>query len=171
MSLSGAYSKHSTRLQPRFGYYVAMLGTTLVTLLIALFGAPQSGSEPWKETQLIEPAILAARLADARAAKPAILYVGPKLLFRAHIPGALFAGPTGQQNGLELFKQAAAKLPRDREVVIYCGCCPWKQCPNIRPAFRVLHEMKFEKVKVLTLPTRFQQDWMEKGFPVEKDPS
>ncbi len=145
-----------------------MLSITIVPLLIALLGAPQGGSEPWKEAQLIEPAVLAARLTDAHATKPAILYVGPKLLYRTHIPGALFAGPTAQQNGLELFKQAASKLPRDREVVIYCGCCPWKQCPNIRPAFRVLGEMKFEKFKVLTLPTSFLQDWMEKGFPVEK---
>jgi len=148
-----------------------MLSTTFFTLLIALFGAPQGGSEPWKEAQLIEPSVLAARLADARAAKPAILYVGPKLLYRAHIPGAVFAGPTGQKSGLELFKEAAAKLPRDREVIIYCGCCPWKQCPNIRPAFRVLNEMKFEKVKLLVLPTSFLTDWTDKGFPVEKQPS
>lgn len=146
-----------------------MLSTTIAALLISLIGSPQGGSEPWKEAQLIEPAVLAARLADARATKPAILYVGPKLLYRARIPGAVFAGPTGQQNGLELFKQAAAKLPRDKEVVIYCGCCPWKQCPNIRPAFRVLGEMGFKQVRVLTLPTSFLQDWMEKGFPVEKE--
>lgn len=146
-----------------------MLSTTVAALLISLIGSPQGGSEPWKEAQLIEPAVLAARLADARATKPAILYVGPKLLYRAHIPGAVFAGPTGQQNGLELFKQAAAKMPRDKEVVIYCGCCPWKQCPNIRPAFRVLGEMGFKQVRVLTLPTSFLQDWMEKGFPVEKE--
>lgn len=145
-----------------------MLETTLVTLLIALFGAPQGGSEPWNKAQLIEPAVLAARLADARSAKPAILYVGPRLLFRAHIPGAVFAGPGGQSNGLELLKQVAAKLPRGREVVIYCGCCPWKACPNIRPAFRVLGEMGFRQVKVLTLPTNFLTDWIDKGFPVEK---
>ena len=145
-----------------------MFATTFVTLVIAMFGASQGGSEPWKEGQLIEPATLAARLADPRATKPAILYVGPKLLFRTHIPGAVFAGPGGQSNGLDLLKQAAAKLPRDREVVIYCGCCPWKQCPNIRPAFRVLDEMGFKQVKVLTLPTSFLQDWMEKGLPVEK---
>jgi hypothetical protein len=146
-----------------------MFGTTLVALLLALFGAPQGGSEPWKDAQLIEPAVLAARLADARAAKPAILYVGPKLLYRTHIPGAVFAGPGGQANGIELLKQSASKLPRDGEVVIYCGCCPWKQCPNIRPAFRVLGEMGFKQVRVLTLPISFLQDWMEKGFPVEKE--
>jgi 3-mercaptopyruvate sulfurtransferase SseA len=146
-----------------------MLATTLVTLLIALFGTTQDGSEPWKETQLIEPAALASRLADARSAKPTILYVGPKLLYRAHIPGALLAGPAGQGSGLDLLKQAAGKLPHDREVVIYCGCCPWKQCPNIRPAFRVLGEMGFKQVKVLTLPTSFLKDWMEKDYPVEKE--
>ena len=145
-----------------------MYATTFATLLIALFGALQSGSDPWKEAQLVEPATLAARLADARATKPAILYVGPKLLYRTHIPGAVFAGPGGQANGLELLKQAAAKLPRDRDVVIYCGCCPWKVCPNIRPAFRVLDEMGFKQVKVLTLPTSFLADWIDKGFPVEK---
>src|SRR5690242_1976062 len=146
-----------------------MLGTTLVTLFLALLGMPQDSSDPWKESQLIEPAALASRLADAKAAKPAILFVGPKLLYRAHIPGAALAGPTNQTAGLDLLKQAAAKLPREKEVIIYCGCCPWKMCPNIRPAFRVLGEMGFKQVKVLTLPTSFLKDWMEKDYPVEKE--
>jgi hypothetical protein len=148
-----------------------MLKATLVTLLIAGSGAAQGVAEPWKEAQLIEPAALAARLSDSRSAKPAILYVGPRLLYRTRIPGALLAGPAGQPKGLELLKQAAAKLPHGREVVIYCGCCPWKDCPNIRPAFRALQEMGFEKVKVLTLPTSFLRDWMDKGFPVEREAS
>jgi hypothetical protein len=29
--------------------------------------------------------------------------------------------------------------------------------------------MGFKQVRVLTLPTSFLQDWMEKGFPVEKE--
>lgn len=60
------------------------------------------------------------------------------------------------------------EIPLTREIVLYCGCCPWRDCPNIRPAFRVFRELGFTRVKVLYLPASFAQDWVEKGFPVEK---
>jgi hypothetical protein len=60
------------------------------------------------------------------------------------------------------------KLPRERELVIYCGCCPWDKCPNLRPAFVMLHELGFRSVKVLSLPTSFLKDWIDKGYPVEQ---
>lgn len=142
-----------------------MLATTLITFLLVLFGAAPDASDPWTKEQLIEPAALVKQL----SAKPAVLYVGPKLLYKSHIPGAVLAGPTGKPDGMDLFKQALGKLPRDREVIVYCGCCPWNMCPNIRPAFKVLQEMGFKKAKILTLPTSFLKDWIEKDYPVEKD--
>ena len=48
-----------------------------------------------------------------------------------------------------MLKEAVEKLPRDREIVIYCGCCPWDKCPNMQPAFAALREMGFTKAKAL----------------------
>lgn len=116
---------------------------------------------------LISPADLAARLKSA--GKPAIVYVGFPVLYRSnHIPGALFAGPASKPEGLEALKQAVAKLPKNAEIVIYCGCCPWSHCPNVRPAFRALRDLGYTRVKVLEIPTNLATDWIDKGYPVEK---
>jgi len=52
--------------------------------------------------------------------------------------------------------------------VIYCGCCPFDHCPNIRPAYTALNAMGFKKLRVLVLPTNFATDWVDKGFPMQK---
>jgi hypothetical protein len=61
-----------------------------------------------------------------------------------------------------------ASLPHDKELFIYCGCCPFIKCPNIRPAYSALHEMGFSKVKVVMIETNLHTDWIEKGYPSEK---
>ena len=113
----------------------------------------------------MQPAELAARL----SAKPAIFYVGPNVLYRSkHIPSAVFAGPGGKADGLALLKAAVEKLPRDREIVIYCGCCPWDHCPNIKPAMAMLAEMGFTNAKALYSAGQLQEpNWIDKGYPVE----
>src|SRR5438309_1189508 len=58
-------------------------------------------------------------------------------------------------------------VPKDRQIVLYCGCCPWDHCPNIKPAFKLLQSMGFHQIKVLEIPTNFAQDWVDKGFPFE----
>src|ERR1051325_9214795 len=93
---------------------------------------------------VVQPAEVASRL----AAKPAVFQVGPNVLYRSkHIAGAAFAGPGSKAEGIALLKAAVEKLPRDREIVIYCGCCPWDRCPNIQPAFESLKQMGFTRVK------------------------
>jgi rhodanese-related sulfurtransferase len=115
----------------------------------------------------IQPNELAAQLA-AKGVPAAIFHVGPIVLYRGkHIPGSLFAGPASQPEGLELLKQTAAKLDREREIVVYCGCCPWDKCPNIKPAMALLKEMGFTHAKAMYVETRFAKDWTEKGYPVE----
>ena len=117
---------------------------------------------------LIQPKDLAAELASAQA-KPAIFQVGPNVLYRSkHIPGSLYAGPGSKSEGLELLKAAVAKLPRDGELVIYCGCCPWDRCPNIKPAMELLKQMGFTRVKAMYSETNFKTDWIDKGYPVEQ---
>ena len=115
---------------------------------------------------LVQPKEIAAELAGG--SKPVVLYVGPNVLYRSkHIPGAAFAGPGAKAEGIELLKNSVASLPRDRYIVLYCGCCPWDHCPNIRPAVELLRSMGFTKVKAMYLPTDFKADWIDKGYPVE----
>jgi rhodanese-related sulfurtransferase len=99
--------------------------------------------------------------------QPVVLYVGPKSFWiQAHIPGADFIGPVGKPEGIQFLRTRIATVPKSKPVVIYCGCCPWDHCPNIRPAFAELKKEGFTKVRVLYLATSFGADWKDKGLPV-----
>jgi hypothetical protein len=90
------------------------------------------------------------------------------VLYRSHrIPGALYAGPGSKAEGLALLKTAVAKLPHDREIVLYCGCCPWDRCPNVQPSIDLLKQLGFSKVKALYIAENFKTNWMDAGYPVE----
>lgn len=98
-----------------------------------------------------------------------IVYVGFHTLFAGgHIPGATFHGSASTESGLAELKKWADGLPRTTNLVIYCGCCPFEKCPNIRPAFTALSGMGFKRLRVLVLPTSFVKDWAEKGYPIQK---
>jgi hypothetical protein len=125
-------------------------------------------STPSFDSSLIEPGTLAKALSDSKAAKPLIFHVGVTFQFKTHIPGAKHTGMASTPEGIKTLKQAAENLERSKEIILYCGCCPWKDCPNIRPAFRLLQHMGFTKVKVLHIPKNFQTDWIDKNFPIEK---
>ena len=113
-----------------------------------------------------EPKDIAATVAKPNA--PAVLYVGPNVLFRSkHIPGSVYAGPGVKAEGLELLKAAVGKLPKDREIVLYCGCCPWDHCPNIKPAMEMLKGMGYTHAKAMYIPENFKSNWIDKGYPVE----
>ena len=139
----------------------------LFSIVFASLGA-FAQSDPWKDSQTVQPAALNKELGDAKTA-PTVLFVGFGRLFTAgHIKGARFHGSGGNAEGLAQIKAWAASLPRSTNLVIYCGCCPMERCPNLRPAFTALHEMGFTKLRALILPTDFAQDWAEKGFPYDK---
>jgi rhodanese-related sulfurtransferase len=117
----------------------------------------------------IQPDELVAALKASGPQKPAILYVGPRAFYvQAHIPGAENIGPVSKPEGMEKLRARAASLPKDSPVVIYCGCCPWDHCPNIRPAFAELKKAGFTRVRVLYLATGLGPDWVDKGFPAAK---
>lgn len=117
---------------------------------------------------IVQPKDVAARLAG-QGTKPAIFQIGPNVLFRSnHIPGSAFAGPGSKQEGLDLLKAAVEKLPKDREIVLYCGCCPWDKCPNVNPAIAMLKQLGYTKVKAMMVPDTFKKDWIDKGYPVEQ---
>jgi thiosulfate/3-mercaptopyruvate sulfurtransferase len=131
--------------------------------------ADRSASVPWHEDQIIQPEQLAKTLAAVAGRKPLVICVGFPFLYQdAHIAGARFAGPASKPEGLQALKHEVQHLPRDKEIVLYCGCCPWKRCPNIRPAFRTMQDLGFKRVKLLSIPTNLAKDWSGKGFPVQK---
>lgn len=115
----------------------------------------------------MEPAELAALMRSGHA--PVILQVGfGKLYAEAHIQGAVHAGPMVSADGRALLAKTVAGMDRHALLVIYCGCCPWEKCPNIRAAFAALHKMGFTNVKALYLADNFGADWVQPGYPTVK---
>jgi rhodanese-related sulfurtransferase len=141
------------------------LAILLMLLGLAAPAAAQSGSAPSiPQTALIQPADLAAQLKKGET--PAILQVGFRVMYdEAHIPGSLYAGPTGKDEGVALLKQSVQSLDKNKPLVIYCGCCPWVRCPNVANAWRTLTELGFKNLKVLYIENNFGADWAEKGYP------
>lgn len=127
-------------------------------------------ADPWAVQDLIEPSALAARL-PLNASGPMLIHTGFAVLYRAsHIPGAVYAGPGSKEEGIAELKKAVAGQKKDREIILYCGCCPFDKCPNLRPAFAALREMGFTKVRIVRLPENMHTDWTAHGYPVEKSP-
>lgn len=125
------------------------------------------GGDPWSEEDLMKSEDLARLLSGEQ--KPIVLQIGVVHLYRlSHVAGSKYAGPANTADGLEALKKEAQSVNRDSQLVLYCGCCPWENCPNTRPAYKALKEMGFKKLKVLYLPQNFTQDWSMMGFPVEK---
>jgi thiosulfate/3-mercaptopyruvate sulfurtransferase len=112
----------------------------------------------------MEPGELAAMIRSGHA--PTILQVGfTKLYTEAHIQGAIHAGPLVSAEGRSLLEKTVAHMDRHKLLVIYCGCCPWSKCPNIRSAFEALRKMGFTNVKAVYIPDNFGTDWVQHGYP------
>ncbi len=98
-----------------------------------------------------------------------VIHVGFPVLYRStHIPGSIYAGPGSKDEGIADLKKAVAGQPRTREIILYCGCCPFDKCPNIRPAFAALRGMGFTHVRAMMLATNLKTDWIDKGYPIDK---
>jgi thiosulfate/3-mercaptopyruvate sulfurtransferase len=141
----------------------------LLTSLIAVsaFVSAQTPAADIPAASQIQAADLAQAMKATGAQKPVVLYVGPKTFYaQAHIPGSENIGPVSKPEGISKLRARAASLAKDSAVVIYCGCCPWDHCPNIRPAFAELKKQGFTNVRVLYLATSFGADWKDKGLPV-----
>jgi hypothetical protein len=118
---------------------------------------------------LVTPEEFATQL-RAKGEKPAIFYIGFAVLYRKHITGAVMAGPTSRAEGLAMLKTALEKVPHDREVVLYCGCCPWEMCPNVKPAVELVQGMGFKRARVVRIDTNLATDWIDHGYPTEQQP-
>jgi len=140
-----------------------------LVIIPAIHGDEKSPANPWAAAQTVQAADLAQEIKDKKTTAPTIVYVGFRTLFAGgHVPGATFRGTASTEQGLSELKKWADALPRTSSLVIYCGCCPFEKCPNIRPAFTALNGMGFKKLRVLVLPTNFATDWAGKGYRLEK---
>lgn len=119
----------------------------------------QIGKEPWLNKQLMQPSELAKNINE----KNIYIYnIGPAGL----IKNAIDIGEGRDKKNVEKLKKEVSKLPKDANIVIYCGCCPFGDCPNIRPTFILLNKMKFTNHKLLNLPKNLKVDWIDKGYPM-----
>jgi hypothetical protein len=118
----------------------------------------------------VTPADLVRELAGASGTdKPVVVCTAPAFLYRVgHIPGAVFHGPASSPDGLNSLTTWAQTLPHSSDLVIYCGCCPLRDCPNLRPAYTALTDLGFSRVRVLILPDSFRSDWVDRGYPVSQ---
>jgi thiosulfate/3-mercaptopyruvate sulfurtransferase len=165
----------------RRGRIVAILVAAAALLATFVAAAPSGGKDgsvakppspaselPPGSPDLIRPVELAKAL-SSMGTKAIVFNVGPRVIYlQAHIPGAEYMGPAGSPDGLAKLRARAASLPRDSFLVIYCGCCPWEHCPNIRPAYKELKHMGFTRLKALYIANSFGTDWVGKGYPTAK---
>ena len=135
----------------------------LFAIVCISFRLPGVNSEdPWKQAQLLAPVDLAKVIEDPKAKQPFIFCIGPGAI----IKGSVDIGPTRDSSNLNKLRLQLNELPKDARIVIYCGCCPFEHCPNIRPAFALLNEMKFTHHQLLNLEHNIRIDWINKGYPV-----
>jgi thiosulfate/3-mercaptopyruvate sulfurtransferase len=134
---------------------------TIILLNITVLAVSQT-SEPWTSKDLLEPVTLANMITSPTGQKPVIFNIGPV----GDIKGAVHIGSTANKTGLDKLTKALASVPKDKMVVIYCGCCPFRNCPNIRPAFSLLKEQGFKNPKLLNLTQNLKVDWTDYGYPM-----
>ncbi|WP_243745697.1 rhodanese-like domain-containing protein [Segetibacter sp. 3557_3] len=130
--------------------------------LFMLAGLPgwSQAAENWTSKQLIEPAALAKMITDKRDV-PVIISVGPG----APIPGSVNVGMVNNAEGIGKLKKELAGVSKQAGIVIYCGCCPFEHCPNVRPAIDMLKQMQFTGYQLLNIPNNIKKDWIDKGYP------
>jgi hypothetical protein len=138
----------------------SLLASVLTLFAFQQCKAQEPKPENWTSEQLMQPANLAQALNDNKNI-PLIYCVGPGVV----IPHSIDIGMTDKPENIQKLKDSLNKVSRDANIVIYCGCCPFARCPNIRPAIAVLKEMKFTNYHLLNLPHNIKTDWISKGYP------
>jgi hypothetical protein len=142
--------------------------TNVVIFFMLSLAAIAQDSDALKRAEITPQALVRVMQSNQRS-KLLILNVGPRVLYaQAHIDGAEYIGPTSDSRGIELLRQRVKSVPKNKQIVLYCGCCPWDRCPNVRPAFAELKKLKFTNVKVLHITNNIGTDWVEKDYPTAR---
>lgn len=136
-------------------------------MFLVLFGfsintIAQSFTDPWTAKQLMGTKVLADRLKQNQMKNTVVINIGPDAI----IKGSFNAGPGQDEASILKMKNHLSKVSKSTEVVLYCGCCPFVKCPNIRPAFKTLIDLGFKNAKLLNIPQNIKVDWIDKGYPV-----
>jgi thiosulfate/3-mercaptopyruvate sulfurtransferase len=153
----------------KFAFLMSMFAAILAAFSASTAQVKSAPAPEWRNARQVSPTELAKKISGPAKLRPVILQVGFKVLYDgAHIPGAIFAGPASTVEGLARLRAVAEKIPHDKEVILYCGCCPWEKCPNIHPAYEELRRMGFSRLVVLLIPQDFAHDWVAQGFPVAR---
>lgn len=137
---------------------------TFILLPVIIFFFAFKKQDPIKKENLIQPQELANLIVNPKAVKPVIFNIGNV----DQIKGAINIGAINTEEGMKKFKFEVGSLAKDKQIVVYCGCCSSDNCPNIRPAIKYLIDNGYKNAKVLNIPVGIKEDWVQKGFPVEK---
>jgi rhodanese-related sulfurtransferase len=141
----------------------------LIAAGVAVYAIPshaQASAIP--SARLIQPEEL-VKILQGSGEKPLMIQVGSHVLYaQAHIPGSEYIGPAASEAGLQQLRKRVESLPKNKSIVLYCGCCPWGHCPNVKPAYDALTAMGFTNFKVLYIADNFGANWVDKGYPVAK---
>jgi hypothetical protein len=146
----------------KLSLFVTLVFTVLSSTAVLAQNNPLI-KDPWTRSQLMAPSVLAAMIKSPKASKPLIYNIG----VMEDIKGAKKLGAASEKENLEEFKKKLSSIPKNAAIVIYCGCCPFERCPNIRPAFKAMQEAGFKNGRLLNLPTNIKVDWINKGFPLD----
>lgn len=122
----------------------------------------QNFTDSWTSNQLMDTKVLAERIVQNKMKNTLVINIGRD----AVIKNSFNAGPGKEVKNIDKLKAHLKNIPKDKEVVLYCGCCPFDKCPNIRPAFKALTDLGYKKAKLLNIPKNIKVDWIDKGYPV-----
>ena len=141
------------------------IAINLLLIIVFLFTQNIQAQNPinWTSKQLIEPSELSSIIKTEKTI-PVIFSIGPA----ATIPHSIEIGMVKDKANLDKLKKGLSTLPKKTKIVVYCGCCPYEHCPNVRPAIDVLKKMKFTNYYLLNLPHNIKTDWIDKGYPAMK---
>jgi thiosulfate/3-mercaptopyruvate sulfurtransferase len=143
-----------------------VLMAAIFVIVSILQAAGQATSIP--ASQLVSPEDLVKAIQTGKE-KPLMIQVGSHVLYeQAHIPGSEYIGPASNEAGLQQLRKRVDPLPRKKSILLYCGCCPWNHCPNVKPAIEALQAMGFTNVKVLYIADNFGANWVDKGYPTAR---
>ena len=137
----------------------------LSLLILACFGFTTNNFQAptWKKEQLMSTQELADKIKINAKDKPLIFNVGPM----ENIKSAIAVGAATSVTFGNRMESALAMENKTKGVVVYCGCCSYASCPNIKPAYDILIAQGFKNTKVLELPEGIKPDWVAKGYPME----
>ena len=138
---------------------------TICTLLLITSGLLSTYAQApvWKKEQLMPTKELADKITANAKDKPLIFNVGPM----ENIKGAQAVGAATNATFSNKILSYLTMESKTKPVVVYCGCCSYSSCPNIKPAYDILIAQGFKNTKVLELPEGIKPDWVAKGYPTE----